>query len=293
MAALAEAPLVASTEVLTEQQLAPIVRLGVPAVVDIHDDTLLQNAALGISTSPEDEAAIRAKDALNRDGFRWLVAPSAPFAALAGLDPARTIVAPNGADSAAVRPGNWPEDPGVGFVAGAAPRRGIEELVEATRIARKTVPDLRLDLVLAATGDHSRAYLDRLQASLAGDDWITIGSSPYPELGARLARATVLAIPTPAHPYWDSVSPVKLFDYFAAGRPVVATPRIETARVVREPTPRPSARDDSPRVMAAALIDLLASPRRPPRRECRPPQPEFDWRVIGRRLADEILARIR
>lgn len=288
-------PLVATTEILTDNQLAPIVRLGVPAVVDIHDDTLLQNDALGIATSAEEAAAIRAKDALNRAGFRWLVAPSKPFAALAGLDPDRTIVAPNGTDSAAVRPGSWPEQPAVAFVAGAAPRRGIEELVEATRIARKTAPDLRLDLVLAATGEHSQAYLERLGASLEGDDWITIGPSPYPELGARLSRASVLAIPTPAHPYWDSVAPVKLFDYFAAGRPVMTTPRIETARVVREAGAGAVSTDDTPEAMAEALIDLLASPEDARRRGANAraaAERDFDWRVIGRRLADEILARI-
>ena len=289
-------PLVASTEILTDKQLAPIARLGVAAVVDIHDDTLLQNDALGIETGAEDEAQIRAKDALNRDGFRWLVAPSAPFAALAGLDPARTIVAPNGTDSSAVRPGRWPDQPAVGFVAGAAPRRGIEELVEAVRIARGTVDGLRLDLVLAATGDHSRAYLERLQATLERDDWITIGPSPYPELGARLSKATVLAIPTPAHPYWDSVSPVKLFDYFAAGRPVMTTPRIETARVVWEADAGAVSSDDSPDAMAASLIDLLASPDEARRRGANAraaAENEFDWHVIGRRLADEIVARIR
>jgi glycosyltransferase involved in cell wall biosynthesis len=289
-------PLVAATEILTDNQFAPIARLGVPAVVDIHDDTLLQNDALGIATNANDEAAIREKDALNRDGFRWLVAPSAPFAALAGLDPARTIVAPNGTDSAAVRPGRWPDEPAVGFVAGAAPRRGIEELVEAVRIARGTVSDLRLDLVLAATGDHSRAYLERLQSALERDDWIAIGPSPYQELGARLSRATVLAIPTPAHPYWDSVAPVKLFDYFAAGRPVMTTPRVEAARVVREADAGVVSDDDSPEAMAAALVKLLASPEEARRRGANAraaAETDFDWRVIGRRLADEILARIR
>src|SRR6185369_2313183 len=116
----------------------------------------------------------------------------------------------------------------------AAPRRGIDELVEAVRIARGTIPEARLDLVLAATGDESKAYLDRLRSSLEAETWVTIGASPYPELGERLSRAWVLAIPTPGHPYWDSVAPVKLFDYFAAGRPVMTTPRAETARLVRD-----------------------------------------------------------
>ena len=41
----------------------------------------------------------RAKLRLNREGFRWLVAPSAAFAALAGLDGDRLFVASNGSDT--------------------------------------------------------------------------------------------------------------------------------------------------------------------------------------------------
>lgn len=288
-------PLVASTEILTDKQFAPIAKHGEPTVVDIHDDTLLQNDALGVAMSEADADAVRARDALNRDGFRWLVAPSAPFAAVAGLDPARTIVASNGTDSAAVRPGPWPDDPAVAFVSGAAPRRGIEDLVEAVRIARRAVPGLRLDLVLAATGDDSRAYLDRLRTGLEGEPWVTIGSAPYLELGARLSRATVLAIPTPAHRYWDSVAPVKVFDYFAAGRPVLTTPRTETARIVRGVEAGAVTADDTPAAMAATLVELLASPETARRLGANArvaAERDYDWRVISRRLADEILARI-
>jgi glycosyltransferase involved in cell wall biosynthesis len=288
-------PLVASTEILTDKQFAPVAKLGEPAVVDIHDDALLQADALGIVMSAEDEAAVRDRDRLNRDGFRWLVAPSGPYARLIGLDPARTIVASNGTDSAAVRPGPWPETPSVAFVSGAAPRRGIEELVEAVRIARSTVPETRLDLVLAATGDESKAYLDRLRAGLAADDWVTIGASPYPELGDRLARSTVLAIPTPQHPYWDSVAPVKVFDYFAAGRPVMTTPREGTARLVRELDAGAVSADDSPEAMAQAIVEVLADLAEARRRGANAraaAERDYDWRVIGDRLADEILARI-
>jgi len=289
------APLVASTEILTDKQFAPVARYGEPAVVDIHDDTLLQADALGIVVPDADAAAVRERDRLNRDGFRWLVAPSAPYAQLIGLDSARTIVASNGSDTAAVKPGPWPEVPSVAFVSGAAPRRGIEELVEAVRTARETVPEARLDLVLAATGDESKAYLDRLRSSLEAETWVTIGAIPYPELGERLSRAWVLAIPTPGHPYWDSVAPVKLFDYFAAGRAVMTTPRSETARLVRDHAAGTVSADDGPDSMAAAILELLRDPQEARRRGAnarKAAERDYDWRVIGARLADEVLARI-
>lgn len=289
-------PIVASTEFLIDKQFVPVRRYGEAAVVDVHDDAFLQNDALGIEMSADQASAIRERMRLNRDGFRHLVAPSAAFADLAGLDPAKVIVASNGSDTRTVRPAPWGDGPpAVAFVSGAAPRRGIEELIEAVRIARRSVPDARLHLWLAATGDDSRAYLDALGALVAGDPWIEIGQTPYGELGAQLGRATVLAIPTPGHAYWDSVAPVKLFDYLAAGRPVVSTPRTETAAILRDRRAGLVSDGDSAEALAAPILELLGDRARARElganaREAA--ERDYDWAVIGERLATEILARI-
>jgi glycosyltransferase involved in cell wall biosynthesis len=289
-------PLVASTEFLIDKQFAALRRFGEAAVVDVHDDAFLQNDALGIEMSPDQAEAIRARMRLNREGFRWLVAPSAAFADLLGLDPARVVVASNGSDTDTVRPAPWPEVPAVAFISGAAPRRGIEELVDAVRIVRRRVPDTRLHLWLAATGDDSRAYLDALTASLAAEPWVEIGQTPYGELGAALGRATVLCIPTPAHAYWDSVAPVKLFDCLAAGRPIVTTPRPETAAIVLEREAGLVAQGDDAEALAEPLAQLLGDADRAQEMGANAraaAERDYDWRVIGERLADQLLARIR
>jgi glycosyltransferase involved in cell wall biosynthesis len=288
-------PMVASTEFLFEKQFAAVRRLGEAAVVDVHDDAFLQNDALGIEMTPDQADAIKARMRLNREGFRWLVAPSAAFADLVGLDPAKVVVASNGSDTATVRPAPWPGIPAVAFISGAAPRRGIEELVEAVRIARHRVPDTRLQLWLAATGDDSKAYLDALAASVANEPWIEIGQTPYGELGAALGRATVICIPTPAHAYWDSVAPVKLFDCLAAGRPIVTTPRPETASIVRDREAGIVAGGDDAEALAAPLAELLEDPERARAMGANAratAERDYDWRVIGDRLADQLMARI-
>jgi glycosyltransferase involved in cell wall biosynthesis len=287
-------PLVAATELLIEKQMMAVRRLGEAAVVDIHDDALLQNDALGIETSDELAASIRDRQRLNRDGFRVLVAPSGPFAELTALDMRRVIVASNGSDTRTVRPAPWPDVPAIAFVSGAAPSRGIEELIQAARLVRERVPDTRLHLWLAATGDESRGYLDALAASVAADTWIEIDQAPYTELGRQLGRAVALAIPTPAHAYWDSVAPVKLFDYLAAGRPIVTTPRRETAAIVRREGAGAVADGDSAEALAAALLPVLedeARAREMGANARRAAERDYDWQVIGERLADEILAR--
>jgi glycosyltransferase involved in cell wall biosynthesis len=287
-------PLVASTEFLIEKQFASMRRYAVAAAVDVHDDAFLQNDALGIEMSPDQADAIRARMRLNREGFRWLVAPSAAFADLVGLDPERVVVASNGSDTQTVRPAQWPDAPAVAFISGAAPRRGIEELIGALRIVRRRIP-ARLHLWLAATGDESRAYLDALTTSLAGEPWVEIGQSPYGELGTALGRASVICIPTPRHAYWDSVAPVKLFDCMAAARPIVTTPRPETAAIVRDREAGLVTTDDSAEAIAESLTELLDDVERARTMGANAraaAETDYDWRVIGERLADDLLARI-
>ena len=288
-------PFVASAEILDEDQLAAIDAGGQPEVVDIHDDPLLQAEALGIELPPERVASLRAQGDRNRSAFRWLVAPSAPFAMLAGLDPDRVIVAPNGTASGVVKPPPWPDRRAVAFISGAAPSRGIEELIEAVRIVRTTHPDVLLDLWLAATGDESRAYLVGLTDRVAGDPWIGIGQAPYDVLGASLGAATILAIPTPANPYWDSVAPIKLFDCLAVGRPIVTTPRPETAAIVRDADAGVVTDDDSAAALAAAIRVLLDDPAAAQRMGGNGrtiAERDYDWATIGQRLATDILDRL-
>jgi glycosyltransferase involved in cell wall biosynthesis len=88
---------------------------------------------------------------------------------------------------------------------------------------------------------------------------------------------------------------VKLFDYFAAGRPVMTTPRSETARLVRDHGAGTVSADDGPESMATAILELLADAQELRRRGANAraaAERDYDWRVIGERLADEILARI-
>jgi glycosyltransferase involved in cell wall biosynthesis len=182
----------------------------------------------------------------------------------------------------------------VAFISGAAPSRGIEALVDACRVVRRTIPETRLLLYLAGTGDQSQAYLDGLRRALVDEPWIEIGPVAYAELGPALGRASVLCIPTPAHRYWDSVPPLKLFDGMAAGRPHVTTPRLETARIVERHEAGLVTEDDSPEALAAALATILGDDtmaRRMGANARAAAQREYDWKVLGARLADDLLDR--
>ncbi len=284
---------VVTSETLQEATLDLVVARGVPVALDFHDDPVLQREALGLTGDTEENEALQRRRVANIAAFPRLVAPSAPFAAYAGLDATDVIVAPNGSGTSIVRPGPWPSAPTVGLVSGAAPSRGIETLIEAVRRVRTEMPDTRLLLWLAGTGPASEQYLVDLRAAVEADPWIEVGSAPYAEIGAQLSRATVLVLPTPAHPYWDSVAPVKLFDCMAVARPIVTTPRLEPARLVDEARAGAVAAGDGPDELAASILGLLADEARA--RACGERGREYvvanhDWATISSRLADAILA---
>lgn len=284
---------VASCELLDPVALELIVKRAVPAVLDVHDDPIVQREALGLAGDAADTDELRVRWNSSLAAFRWHVAPSEPFASLAGLEPGRVIIAPNGSDTAIVRPEPWPAVPTVGLVSGAAPARGIEALIEAVRELRAETPAIRLLLWLAATGPAGERYLGELRAGMLGEDWVEIGSAPYDRIGAELGRATVLVLPTPAHAYWDAVAPIKLFDCMAAARPVVTTPRLEPSRLVTEARAGTVARGDAAADLAEAIDALLRDDSGAQRLGANGRsfvQAHHEWRDISARLADEILA---
>jgi glycosyltransferase involved in cell wall biosynthesis len=286
-----EAPCLGSVESLEAPLLAEVVRRTRPTVLDVHDDPILQLAALGVDPGPDRRRALAEKARRNREAFPLLLAPTASFAELAGLPPERTFVTPNGTDTRHIRPAPPPPTPAVGFISGAAAGRGIEDLVAAARIVRDRVADTRLLLWLVATGPDAEAYLADLRARLASEPWIEISTAAYADLSRELARATVLAIPHPPGAYLDVALPVKLVDAMAAGRPVAITPRTESARIVRSAEAGLVA-EDGPEALAGALVTLLEDAALAARLGAngrRAAEQRFDWRVIGAAVADRVL----
>jgi glycosyltransferase involved in cell wall biosynthesis len=291
---LRAAPRLASSEQLPESMVAHARRFSDPAAVAIYDDAIAQLEAFGIVLEPERLEAIRRRRALNEALFRWHVVPTASFAALTGLDPARVIVGGNATNADHVRPGPWPSSPTIGLVSGAAPGRGIEALVAAVRLVRESLVDVRLVLWLVATSPESQSYLDGLRRDVRGESWIKIGSAGYENLGSELARATVLCIAHPASEYMDVALPVKLFDSMAAGRPLVVTPRTETRAIVERHGVGIVTAGDRPEDLAAGLLTLLgdeAMARRIGATARTTAETFFDWPIVAGRIADEVLRR--
>jgi glycosyltransferase involved in cell wall biosynthesis len=286
-------PFLVSAEQAPPSWIVKIPELAIPVAVAIYDDPSAQLLALGVPVAESRIAGLRLRLEQNRDLFHTLVAPTASFAELAGLPADRVIIGGNGTIVSHIRPRPWPERPSIGMVSGAAPGRGIELLIEAARRLRPAHPDLELHLWLQPTGDDGVGYLRDLRTG-APEAWIDIGPAPYASLGEALGRATVLTIPHPPGTYMDVALPVKLFDSMAAGRPLVVTPRLEMARVVNRFGVGIVADGDHVDDLAGAIDRLLADAtlaRRLGTLARETAEREFDWPILGNRIADEVLRR--
>lgn len=287
-------PRLASAEMLGADLVPRARRVMDLAAVAVYDDPLSQAVELGLHLPEDRRRYFAARMRANTRSFRWLVVPTASFAEHIGLDLPRVIVAANGTDTTRILPGEWPEDPAVGMVSGAAPGRGIEALIAAARLVHAETPELRLLLMLAPTGEASASYLDDLRRDTARERWIEVTTAGYGDLSHWLRQATVLAIPHPAGPYFDVALPLKLLDSMAAGRPVVVTPRLETRAIVERHEVGLVTSGDSVDDIADRLRELVLDPARARQigRHAREvAETVYDWEVVGDRLADMVLER--
>lgn len=286
-------PWFAASEQVPERWIEVLVRRARPAAVAIYDDRVAQSRALQLELDPDEGRALTRRLHRNHDAFEVSVVPTLSFAELIGLDPTRVVAGGNGTDVERIRVGPWPTRPAVGFASGASPGRGIEVLVEAVRLVREREPECRLLLWLVPTSPASEAYLAEVRTWLAAEPWVEISTADYDDLGRRLADATVLVIPHPPGRYFDTALPVKLFDSLAAGRPLVVTPRSETAGVVEAAGAGIVGGDDA-RDLAQALVRLLddeAMARRLGAAARSAAESRYDWPIVGEAIARSVLAR--
>lgn len=284
----------ASAQVVTGRAWLILSALLRPAVLDLYDHPVLHSEAIGFPATPREYRATQKVLASMFAAFERISAPTASFADLCGVPADRRIIVSNGVDTRRVLPEPVPPEPVVGMSSGAAPGRGIELLIDAMSSVRSAVPDVRLELAMGVgPSDVRRRYVEHLRARVSGLEWVTIVEVPHPQLSSFLGRTTVLVVPHPPTPYMDVAAPLKVFDAMGASRPVVVTPRIETARVVRECGCGWVTRGDHVDDLAGAIVDAVSNPtlaQQMGRRGRICAESRYEWSVLSEQLADAVLA---
>ncbi|HEY7728239.1 MAG TPA: glycosyltransferase [Candidatus Eisenbacteria bacterium] len=156
-------------------------------------------------------------------------------------------------EAAGAAPAPAAETPVVMYVGNLEPYQGIDLLLESFRIAAQGAPDARLVIVGGVESDITR-YADRAGRLGIGEKVEFLGQRPIAELGAHLARATVLVSPR----IRGNNTPMKIYSYLDSGRPVLAT-RLPMHEEVLDDSIAYLA-DAEPTAMSAGLVALLRDP---------------------------------
>jgi len=262
--------------------------------VDLHDHPVLQAKAMQIHLDEDVvERRMRLWD-LNVATFETLIVPSRAFALYTGLADDRLLVIPNGTAMSGADPLPFPNRPVIGMATGAARGRGIEDLISAANQARSRIPDLELNLWLAANDPVAEGYIQELRALTVNLPWVTISSPKFTEVFAATSRASLMVIPHPPNEYMDVALPVKLFDAFAVARPVLSTPRTETAHIIRSGGAGWVTEGDGVEALSEGIVHALnagAELQLRGERGWALAQGQYNWQKMSEQVADVLLEK--
>lgn len=261
-----------------------------PLFFDVMDDQRLQFRDLEIKERRvgEAEAFGRTLDfAIAR--FRRVGFPSEEFADMYAIDASRKVVTPNAADPAFIEATPLPNAPVVALVGGATRGRGADLLIDACTLAREQVPDLKLRLALGNVS--RRGYLSALAEEYGRTPWIRFERVDYRTVSEFLKGTYACVVPHRQTFYLDLALPVKLFDYMAAGRPVIVTRCRAMAQLV-EAEGVGVVTDFTPEDLAAGIVTVL-SDRTLAERLGRSGRRAVEQRYNWRRTQDNVLSAVR
>jgi glycosyltransferase involved in cell wall biosynthesis len=166
--------------------------------------------------------------------------------------------------------------------------RGIDRVVLAMASISQNVRR-RIRFVLVGDGPDVAA-IEQLASDLGLSEIVHFaGKHPYEAIPAMVADASVCICPLPDRPEWNVSSPIKVFEFMAAGRPMILTPipaHLDVAKsrdfVVWTKGDQPEDYREAIEHAFANLSALSEAARSAPAVA----RDSFDWSVQGQYLAD-------
>ena len=190
---------------------------------------------------------------------------------------ARLAVVPDGVALEHLAHPAHPTDPTHPFTIGYAghlyPWKGVDLVVEAVT----ALPDARALIVGGHEREPDLARLKKVALDLDCASRITFtGQVTPPEVGARLREAHVLILPNrPSAISTDFTSPLKLFEYMASGRPIVASDLPSFREILRDGENALLVEAGNPQALVAGITRIRTDPE------------------LGARLAQQAAADVR
>jgi len=169
---------------------------------------------------------------------------------------------------------------------------GIETLLKGIALAKNQIPNLQLVLAGQYQDKRYRDVVKNLIQELGLEESVKyLGFLPHEQVLDVIAEADVCAIPLLKHEVFKSAYPLKLFEYMALGKPVVATDLACTRRVIQHGTNGFLVSSEKPEEWAAVFLELYRNPalREQVAQNARKSIQEYDWERINGTIERKML----
>jgi len=187
-----------------------------------------------------------------------------------GVQPSQLHVVSNGADperfsplisGAGVRQRyGLAGEPVVGFIGSFSTWHGIHNLAKLMSELHERVPHVKF--LLVGTGGRRKVWLEQFVRQHGLESAVVFaGYVDYQEMPEHLAAMDVVVAPYPNLPFFY-YSPVKIFEYMAAGKPVVTTAIGQIAEIVNDGVNGCLCPPDDLRCMVEKIVGLVKEPRK-------------------------------
>jgi glycosyltransferase involved in cell wall biosynthesis len=162
-----------------------------------------------------------------------VVSVSEPLAKRASKLNSDCIVVPNGADLDCFQESiRSQREPFIIYAGSLDEWAGLRFVIEAFPKLRLRIP--WINMKIAGAGKERTALQELVKSLLLEDTILFIGKLPYDQLALLLSRSSIgVAMFKPGNAA-AFASPLKLFDYMAAGMPIVATDIGDIGRIIKE-----------------------------------------------------------
>jgi len=264
-------------------------RVGAPLVVEVNAP-LSEEAARFRHRPITAEIERRQRNVLSGAERVYCVSRSlVPYTTAAGADPLRIRVLANGVDVVAFAPPDLTaahERVRVGFVGSFKEWHGCDLLLDALAQAVDAGGDLELDLL--GEGPMVDSLKSRAAELGIGSRVRFLGARSHAEVPAFLHSVDIAVAPAPAGLEYY-FSPLKVYEYMAAGRAVIAPRAGQPAERLEHGRDAWLVPPGDVNALAAALVRLASDPERrqalgeAARRRARE---EFDWSRVAARILD-------
>lgn len=146
----------------------------------------------------------------------------------------------------------------IGFLGTFFKYQGVDTLIEGANDVIEMVPGVKF--LIVGDGAMKAAWMQKTEKLGLEDYFIFPGQAPYREVALYINAMTLCVAPFTADR--GEASPLKLFDYFACGKPVVSSDIPSVHQVLVDSQAAVLVPPDNPAALAQAVIALLKDQKR-------------------------------